>query len=120
MLLQGAEFVVALTHMRGPNDRRLAEQATGIDLILGGHDHDYFSQKVFIYMFKQMYSTWIITILLWRTVCVVQCNRLSKLTWSVNQYNIIFHVVVLCWCVDSLVCRLHNYSKKLIFKEFVH
>ena len=55
MLLQGAEFVVALTHMRGPNDRRLAEQATGIDLILGGHDHDYFSQKVFIYMFKQMY-----------------------------------------------------------------
>lgn len=32
--------------MRGPNDRRLAEQATGIDLILGGHDHDYFSQKV--------------------------------------------------------------------------
>lgn len=46
MLLQGAEFVVALTHMRGPNDRRLAEQATGIDLILGGDDHDYFSQKV--------------------------------------------------------------------------
>ena len=39
---------------------------------------------------------------------------------GVNQYNIIFHVVVLCWCVDSLVCRLHNYSKKLIFKEFVH
>ena len=32
--------------MRGPNDRRLAEQAAGIDLILGGHDHDYFSQKV--------------------------------------------------------------------------
>lgn len=43
---EGAEFVVALTHMRGPNDRRLAEQATGIDLILGGHDHDYFSQKI--------------------------------------------------------------------------
>ena len=37
---------MALTHMRGPNDRRLAEQAAGIDLILGGHDHDYFSQKV--------------------------------------------------------------------------
>ena len=43
--------MVALTHMRGPNDRRLAEQATGIDLILGGHDHDYFSQKVCICMF---------------------------------------------------------------------
>ncbi|XP_078365023.1 uncharacterized protein LOC144649408 isoform X1 [Oculina patagonica] len=42
----GAEFVVALTHMRGPNDRRLAEKATGIDLILGGHDHDYFAEKI--------------------------------------------------------------------------
>ena len=38
--------MVALTHMRGPNDRRLAEQATGVDLILGGHDHDYFTEKV--------------------------------------------------------------------------
>lgn len=37
---------MALTHMRGPNDCRLAEQAAGIDLILGGHDHDYFAQKV--------------------------------------------------------------------------
>lgn len=42
--------MVALTHMRGPNDRRLAEQATGIDLILGGHDHDYFAQKVYMYV----------------------------------------------------------------------
>lgn len=48
---QGAEFVVALTHMRGPNDRCFAEQATGIDLILGGHDHDYFSEKVCFRMF---------------------------------------------------------------------
>lgn len=43
---EGAEFVVALTHMRGPNDHRLAEEATGIDLVLGGHDHDYFVQKI--------------------------------------------------------------------------
>jgi len=58
VLLQGAEFVVALTHMRGPNDRRLAEQATGIDLILGGHDHDYFSQEVCItlqYFHRQLF-----------------------------------------------------------------
>ena len=27
--------------------------------------------------------------------------------------------IVLCWYVDSLVCRLRNYAKKLIFKEFV-
>ena len=36
---QGAQMVVALTHMRLHNDQRLAREATGIDLILGGHDH---------------------------------------------------------------------------------
>ncbi|XP_071958533.1 uncharacterized protein [Antedon mediterranea] len=38
---QGAEFIIALTHMRMPNDIRLAEEVDSIDLILGGHDHDY-------------------------------------------------------------------------------
>ncbi|KAJ8414026.1 hypothetical protein AAFF_G00066240 [Aldrovandia affinis] len=38
---QGAELVIALTHMRWHNDVRLAAEATGIDLILGGHDHEY-------------------------------------------------------------------------------
>ena len=33
---QGAEVVVALTHMRLPNDLRLAEAVPGIDLVLGG------------------------------------------------------------------------------------
>jgi len=33
--------VVALTHMRWPNDRRVAEEVTGVDIVLGGHDHDY-------------------------------------------------------------------------------
>lgn len=45
-LLRGAEgcdLVVALTHMRVPNDLRLARAAAalGIDLLLGGHDHEY-------------------------------------------------------------------------------
>lgn len=35
----GAHVVLALTHMRLPNDERLADEATGVDLILGGHDH---------------------------------------------------------------------------------
>ncbi|KAI7838764.1 hypothetical protein COHA_007557 [Chlorella ohadii] len=39
---EGAEVVIALTHMRLPNDLRLAENVPGIDLVLGGHDHDYF------------------------------------------------------------------------------
>lgn len=39
---QGAEIVVAVTHMREPNDNKLAEQTDGmIDIILGGHDHYY-------------------------------------------------------------------------------
>ena len=41
MLWQGADYVIALTHMRMPNDIRLAENVDSIDLILGGHDHDY-------------------------------------------------------------------------------
>ena len=32
--------------MRWPNDRRLAENVEEIDLILGGHDHDYNVEKV--------------------------------------------------------------------------
>lgn len=36
----GATVIVALTHMRTPNDRRLAEHVPELDLILGGHDHE--------------------------------------------------------------------------------
>ena len=39
---QGAEIIIALTHMREPNDNKLADQTEGlIDIILGGHDHYY-------------------------------------------------------------------------------
>ncbi|KAI1767117.1 Metallo-dependent phosphatase [Hypoxylon sp. FL1150] len=39
---EGAEIVIAITHMREPNDNKLAEQTNGlIDIILGGHDHYY-------------------------------------------------------------------------------
>lgn len=38
---EGCELIIALTHMRTANDLHLAEHATGIDLILGGHDHVY-------------------------------------------------------------------------------
>ena len=36
---QGCTYIIALTHMRLPNDRILAENCSEIDLILGGHDH---------------------------------------------------------------------------------
>ncbi|PKS06028.1 hypothetical protein jhhlp_007862 [Lomentospora prolificans] len=39
---QGAEIIIALTHMREPNDNKLATNTDGmIDIILGGHDHYY-------------------------------------------------------------------------------
>ena len=37
----GVDLVVALTHMRGPNDEILAAEVPEIQLVLGGHDHDY-------------------------------------------------------------------------------
>ena len=33
--------MIALTHMRLPNDIDLVKKVPGIDLSLGGHDHDY-------------------------------------------------------------------------------
>ncbi len=33
------DFIVALTHMRQPDDERLAVEAKDVDLILAGHDH---------------------------------------------------------------------------------
>lgn len=35
------DIIIALTHMRTPNDVKLAANCSGIDLILGGHDHVY-------------------------------------------------------------------------------
>lgn len=40
------DVVVALTHSRMPNDVFLAQKSTGIDLILGGHDHEVYYEFV--------------------------------------------------------------------------
>ncbi|CAF0987732.1 unnamed protein product [Brachionus calyciflorus] len=40
------DYVIALTHMRLPNDLELAEEVPEIDLILGGHDHNYVCESV--------------------------------------------------------------------------
>lgn len=42
-------MIIALTHMRDPNDIRLAEEVPEIHLVLGGHDHHYFEKKVELY-----------------------------------------------------------------------
>ena len=36
--------MVALTHMRVPNDRKLASMVPNVDFILGGHDHSYVAE----------------------------------------------------------------------------
>eukprot|EP00931_Biecheleriopsis_adriatica_P038098 TRINITY_DN2184_c0_g1_i1.p1 TRINITY_DN2184_c0_g1~~TRINITY_DN2184_c0_g1_i1.p1 ORF type:complete len:1777 (-),score=465.99 TRINITY_DN2184_c0_g1_i1:6-5336(-) len=38
---EGAEIVIALTHMRVPNDELLAHEVGEVDIILAGHDHHY-------------------------------------------------------------------------------
>ena len=40
------DLLIALTHMRTYNDIKLAEEFTGFDLILGGHDHQNFVRQV--------------------------------------------------------------------------
>ncbi|XP_072461140.1 mannosylglucosyl-3-phosphoglycerate phosphatase-like [Notamacropus eugenii] len=43
---EGADLIIAITHMKWINDTRLAQKAQGVDLILGGHDHEYGIKKV--------------------------------------------------------------------------
>ncbi|GLC44409.1 hypothetical protein PLESTB_000472700 [Pleodorina starrii] len=43
MKAKGAELLIALTHMREPNDRKLAAEVPEFHLVLGGHDHHYVS-----------------------------------------------------------------------------
>ncbi|XP_067629887.1 mannosylglucosyl-3-phosphoglycerate phosphatase-like [Eurosta solidaginis] len=43
---EGCEIIIALTHMRTPNDLKLATHSIGIDLVLGGHDHVYEIKEV--------------------------------------------------------------------------
>ena len=38
------DIIVALTHMRCPDDRMLAKSVPEIDFILGGHDHSYITE----------------------------------------------------------------------------
>ena len=45
-LRNGVDIVVALTHMRLPNDQKLARAVDDIDIILGGHDHSFAAQML--------------------------------------------------------------------------
>ncbi len=42
---QGVTMIIALTHVGLPQDMRIAEAVTGIDVIVGGHSHTYLSSS---------------------------------------------------------------------------
>ena len=42
----GCDIIIALTHARLYNDRRMAKELRGVDIILGGHDHDYHTEMI--------------------------------------------------------------------------
>lgn len=46
MRSEGCDIIIALTHMRTPNDIELATNCQKLDLILGGHDHVYEIVKI--------------------------------------------------------------------------
>jgi len=49
--VHGCDMVIVLSHMRVPNDRKLAQECTEADLFLGGHDHVI---KLLTYSFTSM------------------------------------------------------------------
>jgi 5'-nucleotidase len=42
----GARIIIAITHQNAPDDVAMVQSVPGIDLVVGGHDHLYSSQKV--------------------------------------------------------------------------
>ena len=42
----GCDLVIALTHMRVQHDEKFAREIPGVDLVLGGHDHEYYCLDV--------------------------------------------------------------------------
>jgi 5'-nucleotidase len=46
LIKEGCDVIIALTHMRTPNDLNLAQNCPKLSLILGGHDHVYEIVKV--------------------------------------------------------------------------
>lgn len=51
---EGCSYIIALTHSRLPNDEALAERVPEIDMVCGGHDHDYVVKQ------HGPFGTWIV------------------------------------------------------------
>ena len=43
---EGCDYIIALTHMRVRHDEIIAKEVIGVDLVLGGHDHEYHCKSI--------------------------------------------------------------------------
>ena len=43
---EGCDYIIALTHMRFRHDKIFAKEVLGVDLVLGGHDHNYYCESI--------------------------------------------------------------------------
>ncbi len=57
LILQGCDYVIALTHMVWPFDEQLAKEVEEIDIVLAGHDHDYGKKCVSSLNFGIIFTT---------------------------------------------------------------
>jgi len=85
---QGADVIVALTHLHMPEDRRLAEEVPEIDVILGGHDHEpetYYNNRTLVH--KSGFNAWYLT----RLDLVLEKNDVTKETKVFPTWNVILN-----------------------------
>ncbi|XP_047120088.1 trifunctional nucleotide phosphoesterase protein YfkN isoform X1 [Schistocerca piceifrons] len=97
---EGCDYVIALTHMRMPNDIKLAEAVEEIDLILGGHDH--------IYDIRQVNGKYVVK-------SGTDFRQFSKITVTFDKNNIDVNVeeinVSSEYCEDAILSKaLEKYS----------
>lgn len=70
-----------MTHMRLPNDIKLAKEVDNIDLILGGHDHNY--------VCKMVNNTWVIKSGCdFKNLSTIELSKKDRTVKKINKYVI--------------------------------
>jgi 5'-nucleotidase / UDP-sugar diphosphatase len=85
---EGADVIVALTHLTMSEDMRLAEEVPEINVILGGHDHDpmtFYDDKTFIHKSGQN------AYYLVRLDLILEKNEETGVTRALPSWNMILN-----------------------------
>lgn len=85
---QGADVIVALTHLHIKEDKWLAEELPEIAIILGGHDHDpetYYNDKTFIH--KSGQNAYYLT----RLDLILEKNEETNKVVALPSWNVILN-----------------------------